>query len=247
MTGQLDLQSFQAAALRVCFDEEPDPANFAQLEGSKQRWMVYRKMVRNRLTGMIRAGLPRFTDNCEEDEIADLVQSFFGVVRVKSRYIRDCVPEFATFVRDSRGDELPAELCAYLTWDEAIWCVRHGDYATVEAAEFQFEAVPVVNPAHRDLELPTDPESDEGGKTFITVFRQQGTHRMRDMRMNGFARCLWEEIVASEKPIMASISSLAAAEGADVDHAFIQRVCDILAEFLDHGLLLGSRSERSDA
>ena len=83
----------QQAFARICFDPSPSPDDLALLHDADERWLLYRDMVRSRLIGMVRSGLPRSSELLGDTRLEASVASWLAGGGPRSRFIRQIVDE----------------------------------------------------------------------------------------------------------------------------------------------------------
>lgn len=238
------LREFEEAVIRVCFRATPAEEDLARLKGDRRRWLLYRSMVRLRLENMIRAAMPRFFGELEDAVDGRLFSQFFDQRAVHSRYIRDCVPEFVGFVEAECSSVLTLNLRNSLQLECARWTVRDLVCDETPFVDFDFEKRPVVNAAHRVVVHAVASDSEESDTTrYLVVYRDTESMDIREMRMNDFAFHLWDAWSSRDEIAMDSAKRVAEREGLAIDGEFLNRMCDVLAEFVDQGLVLGSRRD----
>ena len=138
------------AMQRVCFGSEPSDADL-ELLGSRERWLVYRGLVRNRLNVVIGVALTRTKNAIGKDAFSRTVDEWFSTGGPKTRYLRYVPSELAEFaIPIWQRTEAPwvADLAGY---EISSWEVRHGPRNPMPSAEFAFDRNPVVATAVKVL------------------------------------------------------------------------------------------------
>lgn len=240
----------QRAFLSVCFDPTPAQADFDALSGERQRWMVYRDMVRTRLRDMAAVGLPRTRKTLGEARFERAFARYLAEDPPRSRYIRDVVPHFVRSAAPAweRDPELPAYLPDLARYEAAKWVVADEEDPTAAAAEFDFDKPALFTPAHRLLRLrhavhrrEDDPRFAEPAPTQLLVYRRKDGTRAHTWSCNAVTADLVERWAAGEQTVSEAIRTVAEQRGLAVDPRFLDGLCTVLADFIDRGIVVGSR------
>lgn len=232
---------------RVCFALSPPADDLAAL-GERERWLLYRRMVRTRIRDMVRAGLPRFARAIGDGAFESLVDDWLAARAPQSRFIRDVVPECAAFFAGGWATAHGVSLyCAELArYECARWTTAHGDVGVVHAAEpFVFDRPPLLNPsaslltvAHAvHLEGKTAP-----GTHHLLIYRRQDNHNVGAVELGALESALVEGWRA--QPLDAAhetARTVADRAGVAVDGAFVERLGTLAALLIERNVLLGSR------
>ena len=240
----------ERAILCVCFKDEVPEGLLAEL-GDRRSWLAYRELVRDRLRKELSVALPRTRRVLGDVAIEAAFRRQLDQTPPRSRFFRDVVLELVksalhTWRADYELAPWGADLAAY---EAAIWEVSDIDARTPEPREFGFERAPLLSPALRLLTLayPVHQGADSAGRYaqgehFLGVYRAADDERPRTWTMNRSTHSLltmWQsdpQLTVSE-----AVRALSRLRGFVVDEAFIDGLCGVLAEFLDAGILLGSR------
>jgi hypothetical protein len=232
------------AMQRVCFDAEPSEADLALL-GSRERWLVYRSLVRARLIGVTKAAFPRTAFAIGEDSFGRIIDEWFGNGGPTTRYIRHVPNELAGFaipIWKSTAEPWVADLARY---EIASWSVRHGPPNPAPEAELRFDARPVVGAAvalvrlnHPVHETPTPASGYERQPVILCIYRNE-KHRAVSQTLNPLAADLLEAWQRGDETITESVHRVAGAHDTAVGPAFVEKLSELMARFIEQGILLG--------
>ena len=235
------------AMQRVCFGAEPSEADL-ELLGSRERWLVYRDLVRNRLNHVIRVALARTRDAIGEDTFACAVDDWFSAGSPKTRYLRHIPGELAEFaIPIWQHTEAPwvADLAGY---EITTWGVRHAPADPVPSSEFAFDRRPVVATAVRVLRLaypvqtkPPPGAGYEPDPTILCLYRDRD-HRPIPRKLNPLAADLLEAWRDADQTVAESVQRVAAAHHTHIGPEFIEKLSTLIADFMQRGILLGGHS-----
>lgn len=242
----LDLQAEQAAFARLCFSFEPSEEDLKALGALRDRWLLYRDMVRSRLRRMLNAGIPRTVAALGEAEYGAWFDRWLAERPPGTRYIREIVPEFVAFALPRWGQ--PAWVDDLLRFETARWEVGYLDAPAPSVTDFAFENAPVPNPALRRLRLrhrvheakKPGPNGYEKVATCLCVFRRPSTDRIATWVLTERAMDWMDAFCDGEGPTTARIQKVAAARGETIDPTYVEALGATVADFLENELLLGS-------
>jgi hypothetical protein len=247
----LPLQERQRAITRICFAQEP-PEDDLQKLGARDRWLLYRDLVRDRLRNMVKIALPRTVETIGERQFGRAFDAWLGEAPPRTRYIRDVVPEFVQFAVPRFRDEGKVRPWAgdLARYESACWQVRYAedpDRSTL--VDFDFDKVPVLNPALQVLRLdyPVHKKQKVGARykqnpVNVCVYRDDSTFKPETWVLNDFAAELVRSWGSGEQTVTESVKQVAQARGTSIDQAFLEKLSSMLADFLRRGMVLGSRS-----
>jgi hypothetical protein len=245
------LAEIQRAFTRVCFDRTPREDDLALLHADRERWLMYRRMVRERLYGMMRAGLPKTTALLGPDAFDDAASRYLAEEGPRSRYIRDVVPALASHAlpRWEADAELPAHLCDLARYEVAKWRAASLEWEVEDARELDFEAVPVFNPSVCVVTLRhrVDKLSESHAIPAVLaephhalVYRKPASPRVFTYVLNDMGGRLvaaWRGGGSCADGARAVLAEL----GREPDARFIDGMAGILADLIAQKILLGSR------
>jgi len=235
------------AMQRVCFGSEPSDADL-RLLGSRERWFVYRDLVRNRLNVVIGVALARTKSAIGKDAFSRAVDEWFCTGGPRTRYLRYVPSELAEFaIPIWQRTEAPwvADLAGY---EISSWEVRHGPRNPMPSAEFAFDRKPVVATAVKVLRLgypvqnkPTPEAGYEPEPTLLCLYRDKN-HKAIPRKLNPLAADLLEAWQHTDQTVAESVQQIAAARNTEIGPAFIEKLSTLITDFLDRRILLGGHS-----
>jgi hypothetical protein len=203
-------------------------------------------LVRERLWRELRAALPRSYAAVPEAMFERTFVWHLEHRPPRSRYFRDLVPEFVHSALPLWAAEasLPSHCRDLLRYELALWEVSDLEHDPgCELVEFAFDRVPVASPALRllALEHTVQLQDVERTPTWLCVHRAADSERARSYRLNQTTHALLSRLCSGRETVTESVNRLAAEQGARVDARYVDGLCEALAQFLEVGILLGSR------
>ncbi len=116
------------------------------------------------------------------------------------------------------------------------------------------ESPAILSPAHRALCLDHAVHRGAPGESgfgcpesvALCLYRDPKTFEVHTLELSPITGALVRELERSSEPLVRVIAAVAERHGAVVDQVFLTALSQVLADFLERGLLLGSRrSERA--
>lgn len=248
----MNLRAYEDALARVCLAEAPAAADLAALGGAPERWLLYRRMVRNRFGDFIAAALPRTRAALGAARFEACVAAFLASAPPSTRYLREVSPAFVRYLETARPPAVaePAwalDLARYeAARAEAAYLPADADDAAI--TEFELERVPALTPVHRlvrvgwDVDRPTPDAGHAPEPRALLVYREPATDRVATLALSPTAAALVEHMARGDRTTTACIERVVAAHGGAPDPAFLESVATLLADLLDRGVLLGARA-----
>ena len=226
------------AMQRVCFGAEPSEADL-ELLGSRERWLVYRDLVRNRLNHVIRVALARTRDAIGEDTFARAVDEWFSAGSPKTRYLRHIPGELAEFaIPIWQRTEAPwvADLAGY---EITTWDVRHAPADPCPRASSPSTAGQSSRPRSEVLRLaypvqtkPTPGAGYEPDPTILCLYRDRD-HRPIPRKLNPLAADLLEAWRRADQTVAESVQRVAAAHHTQIGPEFIEKLSTLIADLMN--------------
>jgi hypothetical protein len=234
------------AMTRVCFAAEPSERDL-ELLGARDRWLLYRSMVRVRLAKVVRSSIPRAREALGEEALKALIDAWLADAPPRTRYFWQVPLAFGAFV-EGRLPESPASLADLLRYELARWRATHVETPAPPAVvDFAFDRAPALAPslvlhtfAH-PVHLVGSAEREGSKPTRLAIFRDR-EHRADAVALNPTASALVEDWLAGERTMAEGVRAVTEARGLKVDQGFIEKLGALIADFLERGLLLGSRA-----
>jgi hypothetical protein len=244
------LIDLERAVLSICFRAEPPETSLAEL-GDRRSWLIYREMVRERLLREIRVALPR---SCRLLGEARLLQAFalhLDRDPPRTRFFREIVGAFvkSAWPLWQADASLPAECMDMLRYELALWEVR--DLPAHDAAgdaEFSFDRVALICPALRLLTVAhavhltaADDERLPQAEYLLCIHRAPGADRVRTWTLTRVTYDLLQRWQRAESSVAETVQQLGVERGVAIDASFVDALCTTLAQFIEVGIVLGSR------
>lgn len=224
---------------RVCFGAEPSEADL-ELLGSRERWLVYRDLVRYRLVHVIGVALARTKEAIGKESFGRAVDEWLSTGGPRRRYIRHVPSELADFaIPIWQSSEAPwvADLARH---EITAWNVRHAPPAPTPETEFSFDGKPVLSTALEVLRLaypvhqtPTPAAGYEPDPTLLCVYRDK-SHKASTRKLNPLAADLLEAWKRADETVAESVQRVAKAHDTEIGPAFVEKLSAIIADFLGH-------------
>jgi hypothetical protein len=240
----------QRAVLSVCFEAEPPEAALTAL-GDRDVWLLYRELTRDRLWREIEFALPR---TCAGLDRATLQRTFVHHLDQdppRTRFFHQIVQSFADSALRSwqREPGVPDHVPDLLRYEAALSEVSDLEVEPpAELAEFAFDRTPVVSRALRLLQvehavhLPPEPDGHcSDGKFWLCIQRGSNEARPQTWKFNRTTFALLEDFQRGDASASGCVQRVALRLGAKVTPQYIERLCETLAQWLEVGILLGSR------
>ncbi len=236
------------AMQHVCFDLEPSEADLTAL-GSRERWLVYRDLVRSRLINVIGVALARTKRVAGDQAFQRAIDEWLATGGPKTRYFRHLPRELFEFALPSWRDQDPVWLSDLARYEIAKWDVRYAPPNRVATSEFAFDRIPVLNPALQVLRLsypvhrePTPASGYEEEPNIICVYRDKH-HNPIPWKLNPLAASLVEAWAGAAKSVTETVHEVAAVHGTEIGPAFVEKLSAMIADALERGIVLGGRAD----
>lgn len=257
MTSAPGLEAIERAFLRMCFDERPKDTDLDTLHGEPQRWLMYRSMVRHRLYDMIRMGLPKTAVRLGRERFDADVARYLEEHGPRSRFIREIVHELVAHAAPGWAEDrsLPSYLVDLARYEETKWAVSSLPWHDEPRRDLDFEARALINPTVRTLELhhrvdkireDDDPAPERLEQRHLAVvYRREGSARISTYVLNDIGGQLFE---AWQEPTSQAdgVRKVLAALGRQPDEGFIDSMAGVLADLVEHGVIVGSPAETAE-
>lgn len=232
------------AITRLCFDAAPSEDDLALL-GSRERWLLYRTMVRSRFTKVARTAFPRTHAAMGDGAFEAIVDAWLAEGGPRTRYFWQVPLAIADFAAP-RLPAAPAHLADLFRYEVLCWRVRQMPAEDPEAAPFAFERPPVVTPT---LELAAfghpvhllEPGAAEREEPVQLCVYRTPKHGAEALRLTPIAFALLEDWRAGERTVADSVRRVTAARGTAIDQGFVEKLGTLVADLIERGVLLGAK------
>jgi hypothetical protein len=210
--------------------------------------LVYRELVQNRLANVIGVALARTKAAVGNEAFGRVVADWLAGGGPKTRFLRHVPNELADFAIPLwRRVEAPwvAELARF---EITSWTVRHGEKNPKAVDEFAFDRKPVLSTAtevlYLDYPVHRKPTPDEGygPKPVVLLVYRDACHLASVRELNPLAANLMEAWKRGAETVSESVERVAKAHGSEIGPAFVDKLSALIADSIDRGILLGSRS-----
>lgn len=235
------------AIQRVCFDFEPSEHDL-ELLGSRERWLIYRDLVRTRMTTVIEAALPRTKAAIGNDSFRRMIDEWLATGGSETPYYRQVPNELAAFAIPVWQDTAPPWLADLARYEITGWSVRHAPPDSTPDAEFTFDARPVLGAAVSVLRLdypvhqtPTPDAGYDHDPVILCLYRDE-EHRATLQTLNPLAADLLQAWQRAEETVAESVQRVAAAHDTAIGPAFIEKLSTLISTFVEQGILLGGHA-----
>jgi hypothetical protein len=237
--------------MNVLLSAEPSESDLEKLGGVRERWLLYRDMIRKRMRKMIAVGLGRSVAALGEERYHALYDAWLDAGETRTRYIREIVPMFAEFAvpRLNADKDVPRWAVELVQYEAARWLVGYEDVAFPEdVGEFAFEKVPVLNPTLRLLhfEHRIHEPLEEGAPEYphspcaVAVYRNRDDDKIYRWVPNALTADLLEGFLEGEEPVTEVVKRVCEARAVPIDAKFIESLGATFAKLITRTMVLGS-------
>jgi hypothetical protein len=241
------LIDLERAVLSICFRAVPPEKELAEL-GERRSWLMYREMVRERLLGEIRIALPRSRQLLGDAALLDAFTRHLERDPPRTRYFREIVLAFVNSALPNwQADPSVSRLALdMLRYEAALWEVRDLESPPATACvEFAFDRIPVVSPALRLLAVSHAVHAGDGhyaeGAHWLCVHRANDADSVRTWTLTETTFELLQRWQRAEATVAQTVQQLGEQRAQRIDAAFVDALCTTLAQFIELGIVLGSR------
>ncbi len=217
--------------------------------GPPERWLIYRKMVRSRLLKVIHAALPRTRRSAGDAWIEQRFDEWLRTSPPKTRFFREIPVVFHHDVGDQwSSSDIRPWIQDLALFEVTCWSVKYLEHHDGEPKEFSFDRPPIVNPALRVLHVTYPvhkkslPESRyQPGSHHLCVYRDRSSHEAITWTLNPMAKALLESWIPGDRSVTECVQQVSRERDTGIDQTFLEKLSEMLADFLQRGIILGSR------
>jgi len=223
---------------------------------SRERFQVYRRMARHRLSDVIENSFPRL--RAALADLEPLIERWFDEAPPRSPYIRDIAGEFARWLSTAEPTNAPRYLNELAAFEWATLDVQHAheeegaeDVRVSEIGELDFARPAILTPAHRVLRtrfavhrIPEDAtmiDDVEEAPFTLCVYRDPASHEPRVLELSPIAAAIIEEVRAGDRTVVDAVRAASAREGFAIDGPFIEAFSELVADLAERGVWLGAK------
>lgn len=223
------------------------PADQAAMAPHAGRLLMYRKMVHNRLRGVVEDFLPRTAEQLGKPRMRAELAAFMAEQAPRSVYFREVPGEFLAWAAPRwRADPtLPAFLVdlARHEWLDGEVSNTTGGGEPASGAPLAVDR-PVqldgsVHLRHYDFAVHRDDDPPAREPTAILAYRDRETQRVRLLELTPRAAAVCARLLAGE-PLQAALVGACAAVGEAMDDEFLAAMASFFADLGERGVLLGA-------
>jgi hypothetical protein len=241
------LIDIERTVLAVCFRAQPS-ASLLDALGDHQAWLAYREMVRDRLLREIRFALPRTCSLLGRDVIDAAFSFHLEHAPPRTRFFRGIVGAFVASALPlwEADATLPAAGVDLVRYELAVWEVSDLDARTGPLLPFAFDRAPVLSPALQLLSVShavhlAAKQPIERGEYRLCIHRASDSERPRTWTLTKSTFAMLTRFQAADASVSEIVQRMAAEQGVRVDASYVDALCTTLAQFLEVGIVLGSR------
>ena len=249
----MSLADYQRSFMRASFAAQPEERDLQWL-GERDRFLLYRQMIRGRLLGMVRVAFKESEAHVGRAAFEASFSRFLDREPPRSRLLRDVVAAFGDFARRDRDllDSAPAYLADLLRFEECKWRVGYVKATFASEGEdgvraLDFAGVLVLNPTlvQLSLDYPVhrvgSDEPIERRPTHLLIYRPPGDDGLRWYAVKPFFAALIERGRSQKEPLAESVRAAAEACGLAVDQALVEQLSSDVTLAVSRGVILGVR------
>lgn len=248
----MSLVDDQRAFARMCLDPAPDPRDLARLRAPTARLMVYRNMVRGRLVELVGDAMPRAREAVTTADLNAMMGAFLATRPHLTRYIREVTPRFVAWLGANR-DVLPVSLAPWwldlARYESAVLAMNIANDPTGDGVVDFDMALPVALTTAQKLlrvgwtvhETDIRPVDEKGGLALL-VYRDPQRLSIETFVLSPIAGDIYEAWVANPtRSATENVQGVLARHHASAGQVFIESFAELVGDFLDRGVILGSR------
>lgn len=242
----MSLGAHQAKVLEHLLRVPRDSARDASLH---PRWDLYRDMVRARLLDLARGAYPRTRRTVGDAVFDEVFEEALSTAPPTTPYIWRVASGLGPSLEEAlarRGVE-PFVL-ELLRLERARWTVKHEPVGSLpELRDFVFEAVPVIEPTVRVLEVAHSVEEEfetrpPARRATLAVHAKRSTGEVSVFVLNESGAALLAAFVEGEGTAAERALAVARARGSRIDEGWLESLGTLLAGLVEAEILLGSRA-----
>lgn len=244
-TAEPDLDPTLDAFARVLFDETPRTEDLDALGASRRdRFLLYRELVRARFRDLVATALPRTTQAIGRARMDALTEARVSAAPPTTRFFREVVHALV-----APGDPLlPRDEHPHLDdlvrLELAQWRAHWDDPPTPEARDFDFALPPVIAPTLVRLDLGWSVHRAdlplERGRFFVAVYRRRDATTETRWMSEPLAAIL-DAWIAGGQPAIEGVRTGLARVGREPTPELVEQMSEMLAQLLERGGIFGSR------
>ena len=253
----LSLGIFQERLRGVCFDRAPSAADFASLGDDSWRWEVYRRIVRQRLREVVGHAFARLRARLGGERFDAIVARWLASAPPRSPHLRDVPGEMLAWLESNPSalrafDAAPFALdLARFEWAElAVAYAADGPRGLedgCEVGELAMDRTAILAAAHVRLDLvyPVHRLADDAidlapSPVPLCLYRDHTPLDVQTLELSPTAAAIVDALARGRVTLTRAVEVSAARHGAAIDAPFVEALSEVLADFVERGLVLGS-------
>ncbi len=221
---------------------------------AEQRFRVYRRMARHRLSDVIENSFPRLRVALSDME--PILERWFDESPPRSPYVRDIAGEFAKWLSEAELSGAPPWVNELAAFEWATLDVQHaheeeGAEDVREIGELDFERPAILTPAHRILrtryavhripeDVTTMPVVEEGPFA-LCIYRDPASHEPRVLELSPIAAAIVEEVRTGDGTVVDAVRAASVRESFAIDGPFIEAFSELVADLAERGVWIGAK------
>lgn len=222
---------------------------------AEQRFRVYRRMARHRLTDVVEGCFPRVA--AVLGDLEPIVERWLDESPPRSPYLRDVAGELLGFLRpDVLPEGAPPWVLELARHEQAMLEVEYagqesGADDVREIGELDFNRPAVLTPAHKILRarfavhrLPAQIDRAvevEEGPFALCLYRDPASHEVRVLELSPVAAAILEEVARGDATVVEAVRAAAAREHFEIDGALVGSFAELVADLAERGVWLGAK------
>ncbi len=245
--ADLSLEAYEDHVVALCFSAAPAETDFARL-GAPERWKIYRRMVRSRISKVCVSAMPRTMRCLPEERRKALFSQWMAEDPPRTRIFRELPVQFGAWAKPHLLADSRAWLSELAEYELLSWTVRTVDERNAQPSEaLSFERPVVMSPSVRlfsaahAVHIKRADEAYPQERVFACLYRDPDTSKAVTMSLSPFIYDLmrrWH--IAPAESLTESVQRTVTARGSGIDTKLIDGLSGVLADFLQRGVLLGS-------
>ena len=244
-----DLRAYEEAFVALCFSEHISDEVLATLGGDDSRWRLYREMVRMRIREVLQTAFSRTHAALGAEEFVRQCDQAMTRLPPSTHFLRDVAVDFASHVK-THSDTARPWLHDLVTLEAAEWQAMHEPENSIsDLNEFDFDRIPTVDSRARLLfldwnvhekHLPFERFRNE--RSAACVYRHATEHRVEVWALNEMAAKLFQGWSRGNETAKQTIERVLAESGSHADAHYLDALGEMLANFIERGIIRGSRA-----
>lgn len=248
----MKLAEYQRELLRLSFTEQASVEDFAAFGADRERFFLYRNMIRSRLVGMAKQAFRGTREVLGDAWLEDAFARYLAQSPPRSAFIRDVIADFGPVLAELLASrQLSAQQPAFAVdlarFEESKWRIAYRESPEVQATELSFELSPLFNPALTLLPLEHAVHEREGldcaqKSLNLLIYRPPAADDIRWYPAHPLFSAIYTDATEDPaRPLSELVRQAAEAMGHALDDSLLGTLATEVTLALQRGVLLGSR------